>query len=98
MQNHDELVGNPKHTNDRYCLAQPGEVYVVYLPTADSSTQLDLPSADGDFDVRWYNPRAGGDLVAGSTSQVVGGGSVSLGNPPEDSQLDWVVSIRKNAG
>ncbi|MDP0491446.1 MAG: DUF5060 domain-containing protein [Verrucomicrobiota bacterium JB023] len=32
MTNHDELIGNPKHDNSRYCLAKPGAVYLIYLP------------------------------------------------------------------
>jgi len=37
----DEPIGNPDNDNSKYCLAQAGEVYVVYLPDG-GSTSLDL--------------------------------------------------------
>ncbi len=40
----DELVGNAKHDNSKYCLAQRGEVYLVYLPHG-GETELDLSDA-----------------------------------------------------
>jgi len=56
MTNRDDLVGNPDHENSRYCLALEGELYLVYLPDG-GSCELTLPP--GEFDVRWFNPRAG---------------------------------------
>ena len=41
-------------------LAKPGAVYAVYLPKGGSAT---LNLAEGDYAVRWYNPRAGGALL-----------------------------------
>src|SRR5882724_8279905 len=41
MKNADELAGNPKHDNSRYCLAKNGELYLVYLPSGGAS-DLDL--------------------------------------------------------
>jgi hypothetical protein len=91
---HDQLVGNEANDNSRYCLAIPGELYVVYLPTGGSA-ELDLAGAgDKAFAVKWYNPRNGGPLLDGSVKTVSGSAKISIGQPPEDSESDWVVLIR----
>ncbi|MCB1233170.1 MAG: DUF5060 domain-containing protein, partial [Verrucomicrobiae bacterium] len=69
----DELIGNATNDNRRYCLAKPGEVYLVYLPDG-GSTELDLSGTGGKFSVRWFDPRQGGELAAGSVHAVEGGG------------------------
>ncbi len=94
MTNRDELVGNPDHANTRFCLAKPGEVYVVYLPTG-GSCDLDLTGVAGAFEVNWFNPRSGGPLQPGSLKQIKGGLAQSLGVPPADGTEDWVVLVRK---
>lgn len=94
MANADELVGNAKNDNSRYCLALPGEVYVVYLPTG-GTCELDLSGTSGMFSVRWYDPRRGGELLAGSVKEVSGGGKVDLGRPPADENEDWVILVRR---
>ncbi len=94
MNNADALVGNPKRENGRFCFAERGETYVVYLPEG-GTTRLDLSGAKGSFDVKWYDPRNGGKLQRGSVSRVSGGASVALGNPPSDADEDWVALVRK---
>ena len=90
----DELVGNERNSNDRYCLAKDGEVYLVYLPYGGPA-ELDLSGADGEFDVRWFNPREGGELLAGTATSLTGGGKAALGEPPGDAKEDWLVVIRR---
>ncbi|MBM4017183.1 MAG: DUF5060 domain-containing protein [Planctomycetes bacterium] len=102
----DELVGNEKNDNSRYCLARPGEVYVVYLP-GGGTADLDLADHAGAFDVFWYNPRSGGDLARGSVREVKGPGKASIGRPPaggapagRDSPAqatadDWTILVRR---
>lgn len=95
MHNADSLVGNDKNDNSRYCLAKPGEVYLVYLPNG-GSTELDLGDAEGEFGVGWFNPRSGGGLESGSVGEVkAGNGKVSLGNAPADAEDDWAIVVRK---
>jgi len=94
MKNADELVGNPEHSNSRYCLAKPGEVYLVYLPEG-GATRLDLSAASGVFQVRWFNPRSGGPLLKGPVSVVRGGSVVELGMPPSEPHQDWVILVRR---
>ena len=93
MTNADALIGNAKNENSGYCLAKPGEIFVVYLPDGGSA-QLDLGPSPRRFRVRWFNPRSGGPLVTGSVTSVRGPGRVDLGNPPNDPNQDWVILIR----
>ena len=92
MRPSDELVGNESNDNSKYCLAKPGEVYVVYLPEG-GTTMLDLSEATGMFTVDWFNPRTGGKLSRGEVSTIDGGSNVSIGNAPDGD--DWVALIRK---
>ena len=94
MRNEDERVGNPERDNSRYCLAKPGEVYLVYLPTG-GTVDLDLTGVAGSFAVTWLNPRDGTGGHAGSLTTLSGGAKRSLGNPPKDAGEDWAVLLRK---
>lgn len=94
MRNANHLVDNKKDDNSRWCLALPGQVYVVYLPTG-GTCELDLSGTEGEFQVRWYDPRHGGPLRVGKVTRVAGGGRVALGPPPADEAEDWVILVRK---
>lgn len=94
MRSADELVGNADNNNRRYCFAKPGELYLVYLPSG-GTTELNLTGQKRTYQVRWFNPRSGGEPAAGSIESVTGGGSVSLGAPPRDPGEDWLVVVRK---
>ena len=96
MQNMDELVGNPEHDISKYCFAKANDTYLVYLPNGGAPS-LDLRGATGDYDVSWFNPRAGGPLQAGSAATVSGGKEADLGHPPADEREDWLVVIRHKA-
>ena len=79
-------------TND-YVFADEGVAYAVYLKDGGTPV-LDLgPSGAGEFRVQWYNPRAGGALLDGAVTYVIGPGMVSLGGPPSDPTADWVVLV-----
>lgn len=88
MTNANDLLG----TKNGYCLAESGKQYLVFLKRADTTT-LDLFGVGGVFEIRWFNPRAGGDLQMGSTQAVTGGGKVNLGQPPADSDQDWLAIL-----
>jgi hypothetical protein len=94
MVNADVLVGNYVHDNRVYCLAKPGELYLVYLPHGGSA-DLDLGGATGTFAVSWFDPRAGGALRRGSVASVAAGRRVSLGTAPAEPGEDWLVVVRK---
>ena len=94
MDNHDELVGNPKHDNSCYCFAKPGEIYLVYQPNAEKRS-LNLEGHSGTFQVHWFNPREGGELKTGTVTTIKGGKSQSLGKPSENADRDWLAVIRR---
>ena len=94
MENADELLGNPNHDNSKYCLAKPNHIYLAYLPTGGSAG-LDLTQAQGVFQVLWFNPRNGGALTASEIRSVVGGKTVSLGQPPSERDEDWLVVVQR---
>lgn len=77
---------------DARVLAKPGEVYAVQLPSGGG---VRLSLAEGEYNVRWYNPRAGGELLEGSVTSVQGPGVKPLGNPPAEPRKDWVVLVKK---
>ncbi|MEM9005052.1 MAG: DUF5060 domain-containing protein [Cyanobacteria bacterium P01_F01_bin.86] len=81
-------------SGDDYVMAKDGEYYVAYRPYGDATNvKLDLNGQAGEtFDVFWYNPREGGDLIKGK--QVDGGSVQELGSAPTQNGKDWVVFAR----
>ncbi len=90
MSHHDELTSAP----DDYCFADPGQVYAIYLP-AGGTTDLDLGKATATFLIRWFNPRAGGPLQMGMLASASGPGKVNIGQPPTDTDRDWVALVKR---
>jgi hypothetical protein len=88
-----EMSPQSSLVDNGWCLAKKGEEYVVYLKNG-GSTQMDLSGADGEFCMKWYNPRTG--QFAGNERVVNGGGHVSSGNPPVDLSQDWALLVTKN--
>ena len=50
----------------RYCLANPGTEYLVYLPEGGEVT-VDLSGAPGGIDGEWFNPETGEETAAART-------------------------------
>ena len=94
MQNADALAGNNRNDNSIYCLAKPGEVYIIYLPNGGSAG-LDLGRQKVKMNIQWFNPRLGSPLQDGPVNEVAGPGIVFLGEPPDDKNEDWVILVRK---
>jgi hypothetical protein len=80
---HDELVNN-----GNYCLAKPGEIYVVYLPRGGNVTVRMQP---GQYVAAWWNPTTGEktDLpfIAVTTP--------SWSSPPATDCNDWALLLQK---
>lgn len=83
MESHDELV-----TDGHYCLARPGETYLVYLPFGGATT-VDLSGASGPLEVSWVQA-ATGEMTAGTP---LSGGSTEVLQAPGTG--DYAVLIRK---
>jgi hypothetical protein len=91
MANANALIGNPKNTNTGYCLAKAGELYLVYLPNG-GETKIDLTGVDGDFAVKWFNPREGGALRDATPATLSGGATQPLTAPDDN---DWLAVVRR---
>jgi len=92
MESHDELTGK----DGVWCLAGAGH-FAVYLRDGGDAS-LDLTRASGQFEVRWFDPRHGGEFRRGSVGSVDGGGRRDLGTPPGGATTDdWVVLVRPAA-
>jgi hypothetical protein len=90
-----EMASMDELTSDAgdYVFAKPGEVYCVYDPDG-GEIRVDLSEGDGAFEVSWFDPRSGGELIEGVT---LNGGlrEVSLGRVPRMSGEDCVALVRK---
>ena len=83
--------------NDDYVLRNADRTaYAIYLP-GGGSTSLNLGGQSGDYTVRWFDPRNGGDLQNGSVTTISGGSSSSIGNPPGSPSSDWVALVTAGA-
>ncbi|MCF7803625.1 MAG: DUF5060 domain-containing protein [Candidatus Marinimicrobia bacterium] len=89
MTNTDDLTTD---TTD-YCFSKEGEVYVIYMKTAEENL-IDLGESVGRYQVEWFNPRTGGALKQGSIGTIAGPGEKAIGAPPADPEKDWVALIR----
>jgi hypothetical protein len=90
MRNRDDLTP----ATDDYVFAKDGEVYAIYLPNGGSA-ELNLSGLAGTFEVKWYDPRFGGELQDGSVRTVEGGGMRAIGNAPKEPKMDWAVLVRR---
>ena len=75
-----------------HVIAKRGEVYAIYLPEGGSAN-LNLSGFNGKFSVLWFDPRNGGSLQDGTVTEVDGGGTVSLGLPPNNTNQDWTILV-----
>lgn len=94
MTNQNALVSG-NGTNANRCLAKPGNSYLLHLPSGGSPT-LDLSGQSGSYHVRWLDPRNGGTLISGSI--ISGGGTRSIGSPPNSTTSDWVALVQESSG
>ncbi len=72
-----------------WCLAEPGEQYVVYVRGLATDVDLSLDAPAGMYAVRRYDPRSG----AFETVGVCEGLSTFSYRPPDE--RDWVVLLRR---
>jgi hypothetical protein len=91
------MVPNDSLTYDEgsYCMAKKGEVYVVYTEANADEIKLDVGTSGNTFEVKWFDPRNGGDLQNGSVAIVKANGIVELGIPTSEQKKDWVILVTK---
>jgi uncharacterized protein DUF4038/collagenase-like protein with putative collagen-binding domain len=80
---HDDLVDNGK-----YCVAQPGEIYAIYLPSAGKVTVRLEP---GRYEATWFNAFNGEKIALGP---VYGR---SWTSPEAPSHNDWALLLLKES-
>ncbi len=73
-----KMTPRPEICSTRYCLANPGEEYLVYLPEGGHVT-LDLCEARGSFSVEWFIPQLGRSLAGG---RPLAGGDYAVTTAP----------------
>jgi hypothetical protein len=84
MTPHNDLASS------KYCLAEPGSEYLIYLPSGGRVT-VELSKADGSFTAEWFHPGRG-ETKQGAP--VRGGGARALDSP--FSQGDAVLYLKAN--
>jgi hypothetical protein len=78
---HDELVDG-----GAFCLADPGQVYAVYLPMG-RTVNMKLPP--GNYEAHWFNPRSGKTIALPRLSHQVGTHGASWAAPEPPDHGDW---------
>ena len=71
------MVPRPGLASSRYCLAQPGKDYVVYLPEGDA-VSLDLRTDSARYEVEWIQPVEGSSVRG---EPITGGAMRELKKP-----------------
>ena len=90
----------PKHvlvnSKGAYCFRKKDKIYAVYLPTHGKYT-VDLSETTWEYNIQWYNPLQGGELIMGTVRTITGGAIQELGNAlvntDKSIKQDWVVLI-----
>lgn len=94
-----EMLPRPElvyeYPRDRYCLANPGSEYVLYLRWG-GVIKLDMRDAAGTFNYAWFNPSTGETL---ETKTTEGGAIRAFASPalyPGTREVqDWVLHVWK---
>ena len=89
MRNRDELIAQ----EGAYVLTDEAEIYVLFFPKGTRTWRF-LSENEQTYQVKWFDPRAGGDLQQGSVTQIEGRSWHDLGRPPSDEEMDWVVLLQ----
>ena len=88
------MEANNNAVSNGFLLSEQDGYHVIFLKNGGTAT-VDLVG-NGDYDVKWFNPRNGGNLLNGSTLSVPSGNNISIGSPPNSASSSWVVLLRKN--
>jgi len=87
----DNLVsGENQNFGGAEVFAASGEIYAVYLPTANGNAVIRSGDFNGTWRLRWFNTLSG---QFESQQTVSANGEISLNNPPTARDRDWVILI-----
>ncbi len=81
-----DMVPSDNLVNNGYCLADPGDEYVVYSRDGGPVT-IDLSALNKPVDMQWFNPKTG---EYSAKAKVIGGGQRTL-TPPFSGE--WVLHV-----
>ncbi|WP_374687137.1 DUF5060 domain-containing protein [Promineifilum sp.] len=85
------LTGEAPDFGGGEVFALEGQVYAIYLPNA-AAVGATLRAPDGEYDVRWYDPRTG-QMSDRRLRVTAAAGQLPLGPPPSTPEGDWVALI-----
>lgn len=77
--------------SSKYCLADAGKEYLVYLPS-DGNVSVDLSAATGELAVEWLNPSTG---IAQKSQAVLGGARRDFKAPFEGDAVLYIHADRE---
>jgi len=77
-----------------YCFMAQDQVYAIYLKPETETTSVDIGNSGKVFSVKWFDPKKGGQLQAGSVTSATANGTVDLGLPPIAGKKDWLVLLK----
>jgi hypothetical protein len=84
-----QTIPHPELSTTRYCLANPGNEYLIYFP-AGGEAKIDLRGAEGDYSVEWFIPLTNRTVFG---PKPVSGGDFLEIEPP--TILDAVLYLKK---
>jgi len=94
MQPMDNLVsGENQDFGGAEVFVAAGEIYAVYLPTANGNAVIRAGELNGTWRLRWFNTLSG---QFESEQIVSANGEISLNNAPSARDRDWVVLIDRS--
>ncbi|MEM7457375.1 MAG: DUF5060 domain-containing protein [Planctomycetota bacterium] len=93
MHNADYLVENHYCEFGPWCLAEPDEIYLVYVPDGQT-TILNISECEGLFEISWFNP-TNGDSGRVETGLVNAPCRIELSRDDADGMRDWVYLVRR---
>lgn len=77
-----------------YVFGAPDEHYLVMVENPSRFNDVELDTVGIRYKIRWFDTRNGGELVAGTVSEVEAAITpVSLGLPPTDIGSDWLAVL-----
>lgn len=77
-----------------WCLALAGEVYAIYFSNGGGA-RFDLGPHPGLYEVRWFDPRNGGEAIPGTLPWIRGPDLAWTGLPPREVERDWLCIVRR---